>query len=145
MTIIRLSPFSIRLIYTLCLAGATVNHAWTMFQHGLSWDYGGLPLFVCIFWTALTFVDPIAIALLLAKPRAGVVLTAAIVAADVVVNGWVAANFGIDAMAFAAQVAFLVFVAATARIAWGRRRRSGLGLASGATTTLGFPPRTGRQ
>jgi len=142
MTILRLSPFSIRLIYALCLAGATFNHAWTTFQHGLRWDYGGLPIFVCTFWTALTFLDPIAIVFLLARPRVGLALTAAIIAADVVVNSWVGANYGIDAIAFSAQVAFLVFVAATVRIAWARRRRSGLGLASGATTTMGFPPRT---
>lgn len=137
MTIIRLSPYSIRLIYALCLAGATVNHAWTTLQHGLSWDYGGLPLFVYIFWTALTFFDPLAITLLLTKPRAGVALTAAIIASDVVVNGWVGANYGIDAMAFSAQFAFLVFVVATVRIAW---RRSSMGLASGEILTLGFPP-----
>jgi hypothetical protein len=144
MNFIRLSPYSIRLIYALCLAGATVNHAWTTFQHGLSWNYGGLPLIVCTFWTALTFLDPIAISLLLVKPRAGVALTAAIIVADVVVNGWVAANYVLDAGAFAAQVVFLVFVAATVRIAWGRRR-SGLDLASGETLTLGFPPSTRRQ
>src|SRR5476649_2337319 len=141
MTITRLSPYSIRLIYALCLFGATFNHAWTAVQHGLRWDYGGLPVFVCTFWTALTFLDPLAIALLLGRPRTGVTLTAAIIGTDVVVNGWVGANYGIDAIAFSAQVAFLVFVVATVRIAWGRRR-SGFDLASGATTTLGFPPRT---
>src|SRR5471032_2354433 len=129
MTIFRLSPFSIRLIYALCLSGATVNHAWTVFQHGLNWDYGGLPVFVCVFWTALTFLDPIAILFLLKTPRLGVALTAAIIAADVVVNGWVGANYVIDAFAFSAQVAFLIFVVATVRIAWGRRR-SGFDLAS---------------
>jgi len=141
MTIFRLSPFSIRLIYALCLSGATVNHAWTVPQYGLNWDYGGLPVFVCVFWTALTFLDPIAILLLLTKPRVGVALTAAIIAADVVVDGWVGGNYGIDVVAFSVQVAFLVFVVATVRIAWGRRR-SGFDLVSGATTTLGFPPRT---
>jgi|SRR5471030_1799636 len=144
MIIVRLSPFSIRLIYVLCLSGATFNHAWTVVQHGLRWDYGGLPLFVCTFWTTLTFLDPIAILFLLAKPRLGVAITAAIVGADIVVNGWVGANYGIDAIAFSAQVVFLVFVMATVRIAWGRRR-SGLGLTNGETMTLGFPPRTGRQ
>ena len=94
--------------------------------------------------TALTFLDPIAILFLLAKPRLGVALTAAIIGADVVVNGWVGANYGIDAIAFSAQVVFLVFVMATVRIAWGRRR-SGLGLTNGETMTLGFPPRTRGQ
>lgn len=144
MKIICLTPFSIRLIYALCLAGATFNHTRIVLQYGLNWDYGGLPAFVCTFWTALTFLDPIAILFLLAKPRLGVALTAAIIVADVAVNGWVAANYGIDAIAFAAQVAFLVFVVATVRIAWGRRR-SGYDLASGTTTTLGFPPRTRGQ
>jgi|SRR5471030_18928 len=144
MNFIRLSPYSIRLIYALCLAGATANHAWTALQHGLSWDYGGLPVFVCVFWTALTFFDPIAILFLLVKPRLGVALTAAIIVADVVVNGWVGANYGIDAVAFSAQFVFLVFVTATMRNACGRRK-SGFDLATGTTTTLGFPPRTRGQ
>jgi|SRR5476649_2228027 len=144
MTITRLSPFSIRLIYALCLSGATFNHAWTAVQHGLRWDYGGLPVFVCTFWTALTFLDPIAIVFLLAWPRVGVALTTTIIAADVIINGWVGANYGIDAVALSAQVAFLVFVVATVRVAWGRRR-SVFDLASGTTTTLGFPPRTRGQ
>ena len=31
----------------------------------------GLPLFVSTFWTALTFIDALAVVLLLAKPRYG--------------------------------------------------------------------------
>jgi hypothetical protein len=56
--------------------------------------------------------------------RVGVALTAAIIMADVVLNGWGGASYRIDAMA---QVAFLIFVAMTVRIARGGRRRVGHG------------------
>ena len=102
----------------LCLAGATYNHARIVLEHGVPWDYGGLPLFVSTFWTALTFIDALAVVLLLAKPRYGLGLTVAIIVSDVAVNSWVGMEYGIDAAAFAAQVVFLLFVRFTVRGAW---------------------------
>lgn len=108
----------IRCIDALCLAGASYNHARIVFDHGLSWDYGGMPLLVSAFWTALTFFDPLAIVLLLARPKAGLILTAAIITSDVAVNAWVAFHYGADWLALSAQVVFLLFVLATSRAAW---------------------------
>jgi len=89
----------------------------------------------CAFWTSLAFFDSLAVLLLFAKPRAGVALTALIIAADVAHNTWFLFAFTLPrnpnlTMAqewpYAAQVAFLLFVCATVRRAWGPRRSSAL-------------------
>jgi len=114
----RNPSFPIRLVYAVCLAGATYNHARIVAVHGLAWDYGGLPGFVCVFWTALTFIDALGVVLLMTLPMPGLALTAAIIVCDVLVNAWVGLAYGFDIAAFAAQALFLVFVMATIGIAW---------------------------
>ena len=114
----RNTSFAIRLVYALCLLGATCNHARIVIEHGVTWNYGGVPLFVSVFWTALTFVDALAVFLLFARPRAGLLLTVAIMVADVAVNWWVGMAYGFDVAAFSAQVVFMLFVMATVRRAW---------------------------
>jgi hypothetical protein len=110
--------FLIRLIYAICLAGASFNHARIVAAHGLDWNYGGLPVFVCVFWTALTFVDALAVILLIIWPILGLGLTTAIIVCDVVINAWVGMKYGIDVAAFSAQALFLIFVISTVGIAW---------------------------
>ncbi|OYO27988.1 hypothetical protein CD932_23070 [Janthinobacterium sp. PC23-8] len=123
------TAFTIRLVYALCLSGATLNHARSVLEHGLAWDYGGVPPFVSAFWTALTFIDALAVLLLFARPRAGLLLTVAIMVADVAVNGWVGMTYGFDVAAFSAQFVFMLFVLGTVRMAWRlesvRRRHAG--------------------
>ena len=114
----RNTSFAIRLVYALCLSGATYNHARIVLEHGLTWDYGGVPLFVSVFWTTLTFIDALAVVLLFAKPTAGLLLTVAIMVADVAVNWWVGMAYGFDVAAFSAQVLFLLFLVCTVRRAW---------------------------
>ncbi|GGC65332.1 hypothetical protein [Undibacterium terreum] len=118
MKILKNPSLLLRAIYAVCLTAASYNHAYIVFAYGLQWDYGGLPLFVSIFWTALTFIDPLAAFLLLAKPKAGLGLTAAIIVSDVAINAWVGANYGFHWPPFLAQSLFLVFVLATIRTAW---------------------------
>jgi hypothetical protein len=122
--IVRSPAFYIRCIYALCLSGATYNHLLIVARYGLNWNYGGLPVFVCIFWTALTFIDPLAAILLMLRPVPGLVLTVAIISSDVAVNSWVGLHYGFDAASFFAQVLFLIFVMSTVRIAWGAVRES---------------------
>ena len=110
--------FVIRLLYALCLAGVTCNHARIVLEHGLMWDYGGVPLFVSTFWTARTFVDALAVIFLFVQHRYGVALTVAIIVSDVAMNAWVDMVYGIDVATFAAQVVFLLFVLFTVRRAW---------------------------
>jgi len=114
----RNPSFLIRLIYAICLAGASFNHARIVASHGLDWNYGGLPVFVCVFWTALTFVDALAVILLIIKPILGLGLTTAIIVCDVAINAWVGTKYGIDVAAFSAQALFLIFVISTVGIAW---------------------------
>jgi hypothetical protein len=115
---VRNSSFLIRLIYAICLAGASFNHARIVAAHGLDWNYGGLPVFVCVFWTALTFVDALAVILLMTKPILGLCLATAIIVCDVVINAWVGVSYGFDVASFVAQALFLLFVMSTVGIAW---------------------------
>lgn len=75
-------------------------------------------MFVCFFWTGLTFVDALAVVLLMTKPKLGLALAAAIIVCDVVINSWVGLTYGFDIASFVAQVLFLVFVMLTIGIAW---------------------------
>jgi hypothetical protein len=87
--------------------------------HGLFGDYGGVPLVPSVFWTSLTFLDPLAVLLLFVRPRPGVALTVAIIVTDVIHNTWLNQYLGVrPGVEYAAQVAFLVFVLATAKTAW---------------------------
>ena len=121
----------LRAIYALCLLGATYNHWSAIYQHGLAWDYGGLPRASATFWTALAFVDPAAVILLFVRPNAGVVLTAGIIVTDVIHNVWIQARYFpplLQALAASPQVieqiAFMVFVLATSPFAWARKRQT---------------------
>jgi len=79
-----------------------------------------------MFWTALAFADPLAAVLLFVWPRAGLVLTTAIIVLDVLHNSIVFSGVIADPSwlylwtytAFALQIAFLVFVITTVRTAW---------------------------
>lgn len=121
----------LRWIYALCLLGATGNHAATVLRHGLWWDYGGLPRASAAFLTALLLLDPAAVLLLFVRPRIGVAATAAIIVADVAHNLWVAARYApplLHALASSPrlmeQVGFLLFVGATAPLAWRAKGRT---------------------
>jgi hypothetical protein len=123
---VRNPSFLIRLVYAICLAGASFNHARIVSARGLDWNYGGLPVFVCVFWTALTFIDALAVILLMTKPILGLGLATAIIVCDVVINAWVGMRYGFDVASFSAQALFLVFVMSTVGIAW--RSESGRSL-----------------
>jgi hypothetical protein len=123
----------VRLIYAACLLGATINHARIVAAHGLVWDYGGVPVASAAFWTSLTLLDPLAALLLIARPNAGVLATAVIIFSDVIHNLWMTARYAqphhlliavTSDLFVISQIAFLLFVAATAPIAWTRRGRS---------------------
>ncbi len=115
----------LRLIYALCLLGATYNHAAMLARHGLFWDYGGMPKASAVFWTSLTLIDPAAAMLLLLRPNFGVVATAIIIVADVLHNLWITARYyppllrGVmTSPPMIEQIIFMIFVLATAKFAW---------------------------
>jgi hypothetical protein len=109
---------ALRGLYAACMAGAAFNHARIVAEHGLFWDYGGIAPFYAVFWTSLTFIDALAVFLLLARPRVGLALTAAVIVIDVLVNATVGLRYGFDWAAFGAQCLFLVIVMVTIGPAW---------------------------
>ena len=122
----------VRTIYAACLLGATFNHARLLVQHGLLWDYGGVPLASAILWTSLTALDPLAVILLFVRPNIGVIVTSLIIVVDVVHNLWITAHYALphrflitattDPFVIS-QVAFLLFVAMTTPVAWTHAQR----------------------
>jgi hypothetical protein len=126
----------IRIVYALCLAGATINHVRAVVAHG--WFPPLVPAGTALYWSSLMFLDPLAAALLFVRPRAGIGLTVAIIVSDVAHNLWFMAAHplrdsllaDVTSSAFMmSQIAFLLFVAATAPLAWNAsifaRRRKG--------------------
>ena len=112
---------ALRIAYALCLLGATFTHVQTVWTYGLFWDYQGAPLVSRIFWTALTFLDPLAVVLIFLKPRVGLGLMAAIIFTDVVHNTWTLSRDGSYEWSnwmYLSQVAFLLFVSSSIRFAW---------------------------
>lgn len=116
----------IRTLFAVCLLAATFNHARAILQHGVLWDYGygdRIAMFSRLYWAALTILDPLAAVLLFVKPRAGVLLTIAIIVSDVIHNTYyVALSDQWLAPFYLAQVGFLVFVLGLAPVAAGNRR-----------------------
>jgi len=121
-----------RSVYALCLLVATCTHAVPLIQHGVFWDYGGVGWVSTVFWTSLAIADPVAAACLFIWPRVGLVLTSAIIGLDVLHNAVVFRDvlrqpFEVHLwthLAFALQVAFLLFVVATVRVPWSREAKN---------------------
>jgi hypothetical protein len=83
----------LRSTYATCLALATVAHVLVDWRFGVLLDGLaplGYPVGVRLYWASLVFLDPAAAILLFVRPRAGLVLCAAIIATDVLNNSWVA-------------------------------------------------------
>lgn len=115
----------IRIVYALCLVGATVNHVRGVLGRG--WLPNYLPTLSAVYWDSLTFLDPLAAALLFLRPRLGIGLTVAIIVSDIVHNVWFTAAHPTRGSFFEemtssvfmmSQLAFLLFVAITAPVAW---------------------------
>ena len=115
----------IRVVYALCLAGASINHVRALLTYG--WWREGLPLGTAIYWDSLTLLDPLAAILLFLRPRAGIAMTIVIIVSDVAHNLWFEATHPLGRSLIAeitssffmmSQIAFLLFVAITARKAW---------------------------
>ncbi|HEY0149522.1 MAG TPA: hypothetical protein VGB70_11040 [Allosphingosinicella sp.] len=116
----------VRSLWAACLLIGGANHLRILIQHGLFWDYGGAAWPSAVYWTSLTLIDPLVAAALFVRPRAGIVATVALIATNVAHNVGLTAYHAPDgeflqraANPFLlAQMGFLLFVLATARIAW---------------------------
>ena len=81
----RARGHAVVLAYVIAFAVATVCHLFDIARGG--WlPYTKYALALNVFWTSLTFLDPLAIVLLLKRRRAGLCLALAIITVDVAVN-----------------------------------------------------------
>ncbi len=117
----------VRSIWAACLLVAGANHARILLQHGLFWDYHGVGWASAAYWSSLTIFDPIAAALLFARPKVGIVSTLLLIVTNVVHNLVITAQRAPEGefLSRAAsspflmlQIGFMLLVAATARTAW---------------------------
>ena len=108
----------LRVIYALCLCGATWTHLQVALAHGLWWDYGGAAPLTRIYWTSLLFIDPLTALLLLVAPATGLILCVAVIATDVAHNSWFALHHPVRMDLYLSQIVFLLFVVTTVRTAW---------------------------
>ena len=116
----------VRSIWAACLLIGGANHARVLLEHGLFWDYGGVAWASAAYWSSLTLLDPLAAALLFVRPRAGIGVTVALIVTNVIHNLALAAHYAPQGEFLAraphpfvlAQIAFMLFVLATARTAW---------------------------
>lgn len=97
------------------------------------WLPAQLPVATALYWSSLTFLDPLAAILLFVRPRAGVGLTVAIIVSDVAHNLWFTTTHtprtsfvhNVASSTFLmSQIAFLIFVGATAPWAWRYSKQS---------------------
>jgi len=132
---VQCNSLIIRSIWAACLLIGGVNHARILLQHGLFWDYGGIAWPSAAYWSSLTILDPLAAALLFARPKVGVLGTVVLIVTNVIHNLAITAQRAPEGEFLSAasnlfmisQIGFLLFVGATTRIAWkgleGRRRQ----------------------
>ena len=118
--------FIVRSIWAACLLVGAANHVRILLRHGLFWDYHGAAWPSALYWSSLTVADPLVAVLLFVRPKAGIVATIFLIATNVAHNLAVTAYHAPAGEFLAraanpfmiAQILFLLFVAATAPLAW---------------------------
>ena len=118
------------IIYLLSFLGATYNHAMDLIKYGI-FPYqrlnSNVPVWLNIYWTLLTFIDPLAMVLLLYSINIGLVLYGVVIVSDVLINYWFMIstkgwfswiNFG-----QISQLLFLIFYLATVRLIYNETQR----------------------
>ena len=117
----------VRAVWAACLLVGGLNHARILLTHGLWWDYGGVSAASAVYWSSLTILDPLVAALLFLRPRIGIPAAILLIVTNVAHNLAITAHRAPDGEFLAraaaspfllAQIAFMLFVAATARMAW---------------------------
>jgi len=115
--------------YIFGFAYGTRNHIVDIIADGwLGYDF--VPLPINLYWTLLTFFDPLAILFLLFFPLAGITLSVLIMASDIAINTGGTVYFyyqtgmlTLDRLPL--QIAFGIFVFLTSPIAWKVVKRMG--------------------
>lgn len=111
--------------YSLGFLVGTYTHVADLAQHGFL--AAPVPLAIGVFWNLLTLLDPLAVALLWWRPKAGIGLAVAIMVADISLNTgvYLAGYFGpptphMVPLTLLDQALFGLFVLLTAPIAYQR-------------------------
>ena len=107
-------------IYVLSFSGATYNHVSDLVRGGFlpyqNFD-ANVPGWLNVYWTLLTFFDPIAIVVLIANVGFGAWLFLAIIVSDVIINvSYLTMNYGLErCLNFftICQALFMVFAGVT--------------------------------
>lgn len=110
------------IVYLLSFLGATYNHAMDLIKYGL-FPYqrlnSSVPVWLNIYWTLLTLIDPLAMALLLYCIDVGLVLYGVVIISDVCINYWfmITTNGLFSWVNFGqiSQLLFLIFYVSTVR------------------------------
>ena len=114
----------ILVVFVLAFAGATYNHIMDIVNGGVfpyteAW---GTPVSLNLYWTSLTILDPLAIAVLLMNVRAGYVVALCIMFTDVPINLYANTYYWSLALHknydLLMQMAFLIFLLFTVRRVW---------------------------
>jgi len=108
------------IIYLLSFLGATYNHVMDLIKFGF-FPYqrlnSNVPVWLNIYWTLLTLVDPLAIVLLLYFIDVGLVLYGMVIVSDVLINYWfMISTKGLSSLMNFGQISqllFLIFYLAT--------------------------------
>ncbi|MEM6689608.1 MAG: hypothetical protein AAF664_09290 [Planctomycetota bacterium] len=114
-------------VYAVCFVGGSLNHARDIWVNGI-FPHSSRPVFCHVFWTLLTFIDPIVPVLFwLRWIKTGVTLAATIMLLDVGINTWYSISYresiysgNVDLIA---QTAFLAFVLGTCPVIWAASSR----------------------
>lgn len=115
-------------IYAVGFSYGTRSHIVDIMGDGFL-GYHYVPFPINLYWTSLTFLDPLAVILLLCRPFYGIALSVLIMASDIAVNLSVTFYFYLETGIFSdgrlfLQIAFGLFVFLTAPIAWKSLKRS---------------------
>jgi hypothetical protein len=114
----------ILILFSLCFLGACLGHAIQVWQGGwLPYRFAPLPLNA--YWTALTFLDPLAAVLLLWRPRIGLILALFIIASDVAINYLARFYLGFHLGTIALSLQLLFLAAVVAAVLYVRTRPTG--------------------
>lgn len=114
---------AILILLSLCLAAGGSTHVMDIARGGFL-PYDSVPIPINIFWTSLAVLDFAAVLLLWKHRNAGVLLTVAIMCADVSINSYASYVLDIPFKSFAplqAQSIFLGFVLGTSAFIWQKR------------------------
>ncbi len=117
------SARAILIVFSICLVGGGATHVIDIIRGGL-FPYLGMPFPINAFWTSLAILDFTAAILLWKRRNLGVLLTTAIMLADVAVNSYASYGLGIAFQSFAplqAQTLFLGFVLGSFAVVWKSR------------------------